>query len=411
MLEKNCTIILTNTCFVLYFQKAYKRFYQKNTNRDLGTLYSLKCLLKRTEVNGNVKSRFEVHQDLFLTVGECYLVEMALEYLGMADAESQPTSVLVPENISKVSRIRRQALADDILGGILDHYGFARFCLEHLDHQQINPPEPTHKEYHFMGRLPGGQLLLKEVEVVNQRDHIMAYGIQFCHWALHLMHLNDMAHEGDFDRTVAAVKLNIPYFFSHSKLSHYFKEAIDFILKTTLVSSPKMRFHLLEGSFVNIKGRKGGCVETDLVMEHSVRNKKDLIRSLGAKKTKTAIERVSDASDTVAELHKNFMEVIGVKRLFGHHSRPISDVDMNKAKNRLRNIRPFSYKGGRSYEQMKKLHDSPFGSIDKEQMKEFLRRNIIRLCRGQVDPLDDIQSDDEGDDEDFDEEVELPPLP
>ncbi|XP_071110673.1 uncharacterized protein [Haliotis cracherodii] len=83
---------------------------------------------------------------------------------------------------------------------------------------------------------------------------------------------------------------NIPFFYAHSKLSKYFVENIDILLKTQYLLSPQMQLRLLEGSYVNPHGNEGNNVETDLVMEHSVRNKKDLICQLGANKTEKAIQ-------------------------------------------------------------------------------------------------------------------------
>ena len=81
-------------------------------------------------------------------------------------------------------------------------------------------------------------------------------------------------------------KSNImPFFFGHSHLSKYFVECIDTILKATATTSEQTRLHLLEASFTNVRGGTGKNVETDLVMEHSVRNKKKLVRNLGANKT------------------------------------------------------------------------------------------------------------------------------
>ena len=82
-----------------------------------------------------------------------------------------------------------------------------------------------------------------------------------------------------------ACKLNIPFFFAHSKLSKSLIENIDYLLKTTVIELPQIQQRLLDGSLINMDGKLGRSVETDLLLEHSVRNKKDLIRRLGAIKS------------------------------------------------------------------------------------------------------------------------------
>lgn len=46
--------------FFHYFQKMYKRFFNPSSGRDKGTIYHMKVLVQRSNVNGKVKSRFEV---------------------------------------------------------------------------------------------------------------------------------------------------------------------------------------------------------------------------------------------------------------------------------------------------------------------------------------------------------------
>ncbi len=99
-------------------------------------------------------------------------------------------------------------------------------------------------------------------------------------WGLQILSMNDAAKEGDIDRIVPNAKANIPLFFGHSKNSQYFTECVNIVMLIDHVLSPEMRLRSLEGAFLNTKGGKGKNKEADLVQEHSIRNKKDLIRSL-----------------------------------------------------------------------------------------------------------------------------------
>jgi hypothetical protein len=53
---------------------------------------------------------------------------------------------------------------------------------------------------------------------------------------------------------------------------------------------------------VNTQEEKGKCVESDLVQEHSVCNRKRLIKNLGAKKTEKSISRATTSADAIAEI-------------------------------------------------------------------------------------------------------------
>ena len=95
------------------------------------------------------------------------------------------------------------------------------------------------------------------------------------------MNMNDAAKEGDLERMVLNAKGNIPMFYGHSQFSKYFTECLNIVLLTEHLLSPEYKLRALEGAFINTKGGIGKNKEADLVQEHSIRNKKDLIRSLG----------------------------------------------------------------------------------------------------------------------------------
>ena len=378
-------------CWLLYFwhlQKAYKRFWKKDC-RDRGTLFFFKTLLRLTNVNGNVKSNYKAHEELFLLVGEMYLMEQVMELYAMETHESQPAGI--PHNIAELSAEEKRTIADRTLLHILHHFQYAEFSLQAVRPCENNPPpgERVRIDHVVIGQTASGHLVVQEREIPVQPDFVMSHATNLCMWALHHMHLNDMAKEGDFNRAVLASKLNIPFFFSHSPLSKYYVENIDFLLKTQQISSPQMKYRLLEDSFVNERGGIGNNVETDLAMEHSVRNKKDLIRSLGANKTEQAIIRITLAADIVAEITKNFNNLIGVVTKSGRHTKHVSVEDRNKVKRVLRALRPFRFTSGRAYQAMPAMQSSPFTEINVQHMATSMRRVITRLCRGQIIPVDE----------------------
>ena len=365
-------------------QKAYRRFWNRESVRDPGTLFHFKTLLRHTNVNGNVKSNFKAHEELFLLVGEFFIMEQVLELLDMESYDTWP--MCVPQNVQDLSNEHKRALADRLLLRVLHHYQYGEFSLDGVPRCLTNPPAAQdHEVAHVvLGQTKDGHLVVSEKRVPVEPDHIMSHANNLCMWVMHHLHLNDMAKEGDFGRAILACKMNIPFFFSHSKLSKYFVENIDFLLKVKHISSPQMQMRLLEASFVNEKGGLGNNVETDLAMEHSIRNKKDLIRSLGANKTEQAIIRVTHAADVVATITKNFNDVIGVVTKGGRHTKRVSAEDRLKVKRVLRNLRPFHFTCGRTYQRMPALPSSPFSHINLADMRSSMHRAIGRLCRGQI---------------------------
>ena len=72
-------------------------------------------------------------------------------------------------------------------------------------------------------------------------------------------------------RTNIVLKHMVPFFYSHYKLSKYFVECIDYILKTELTLSPYMALKVRAATFVNMKGKQGKNKAADLQKENEVK--------------------------------------------------------------------------------------------------------------------------------------------
>uniref|UniRef100_K1PWV9 DUF6589 domain-containing protein n=1 Tax=Magallana gigas TaxID=29159 RepID=K1PWV9_MAGGI len=81
----------------------------------------------------------------------------------------------------------------------------------------------------------------------------------------------------------------MPLFYSHSSLSKYMTECIDYVLKTETLLTPKMALKVRAASFINPTGRPGHNKAADIEKENQVKMLKDLIRGLGANKTENGI--------------------------------------------------------------------------------------------------------------------------
>lgn len=93
--------------------------------------------------------------------------------------------------------------------------------------------------------------------------------------------MNDTAKEGDLNRGILNCQYSLSFFFSHSALSKYLVENIDYILKCDRMPSPLQRIRVLEGegSLTNTKSGIGKNIESDLVREHSVWSQKNISSS------------------------------------------------------------------------------------------------------------------------------------
>ena len=388
-----------------FLQKAYKALFDKSSGAQKGTLYYFKVLLRRKDVTGNVKSNFKAHWDLLMTVGEHMIMEQVMEFFGMDTPASQPTKNKPPQDIESGGKDIKHDYAKKILLSFLKLHGYGTLSLQEPPKPAVQPETSVIRTtYQVLGRTTDGKILVIPVQQTvpaapKAPDAMQNSCHNLCHWVLQLVMMDDTAKEGDVDRLLLNTKYNLPFFFSHSARSKYFVENMDFTMKAQHILSPSVRMRILEGCFLNIKGGKGRNVEADLVQEHSVRNRKDLIRQLGANKTDQAIARVTNAADSIAAMGNSFDAALRVVKSGGRHTKRVSEADHNKISEELRLLRPFHTTPGRICEGFPSIPKCPFDKIDRQKMETYLIRNIRRITIGQAVPVDDDDDGEENDDQ------------
>lgn len=97
---------------------------------------------------------------------------------------------------------------------------------------------------------------VKQISTAEPPDDLFCYVHNFMQWYFVIIQMKDTIKEGDFDRTNVILKTMIPYFFSHSNLSKYLTECINFILKTEIVFPPSLALNVRAAAFVNSRGDK-----------------------------------------------------------------------------------------------------------------------------------------------------------
>jgi len=314
-----------------------------------------------------------------------------------------------PANIGQRSEQEQQETCDHLLQHLITSHNYGHFSFD------TAPPKPLAVRIVLQeaGRTPQGYLLLKPVQipVTIEPDEVFNYSTQLCHWYLHYLSMDDTAKEGDIDRLIANCKYNVPFFYSHSKLSKYMVENLDLILKTQYTLSPQEAVHVLELAFMNSRGGSGNNYESDLKMEHTVRSRKELIRGLGANKTERAMLRATGASDAIDELKLSFdMEVMASTIASSFHSKASTSEDCIKIRAQIQRLRPFRKVAGRKIPGVENINtDSPFESINRIDMHKFIGNKLQYLCEGSGVEIEDEMEEVFVDFDDSDDEG-LPPI-
>ncbi|KAK3108378.1 hypothetical protein FSP39_006644, partial [Pinctada imbricata] len=252
-------------------------------------------------VNGKVKSNYQAHADFLVLVFKELMATFAKEVI-----DTYPE--LIPGNIKQTSCETKREVAECILSKILDKMNKA--------HDESD-------------------------------DQVMNYSCQLLQWGVHFLSFEDTAREGDITRIIPNLKKAIPFFISHSKLSKYLVECVNYILQYEF-ASPLNKMRILEGSFINRRGGVGRNVEADLIQEHSVRHQKELIRGLGANKSEAAIKRITNASNLLSSIISNFDESLKVPQKGPHHTPSFNQDDVKIIRQAIEGVKPFRYTKGRT---------------------------------------------------------------
>ncbi|KAK3100123.1 hypothetical protein FSP39_015088 [Pinctada imbricata] len=227
-------------------------------------------------------------------------------------------------------------------------------------------------------------------------DYLFNYTSQLLEWGMLFLSLDDAAKEGDITRTIPHLKKCIPFFFSHSKLSKYLVECINFILQYEH-ASPLNKMRILEGSFVNRRGGSGMNVEADLVQEHAVRHQKELIRGLGANKTESAIKRATGASNLLSLVVGNFDRSLSVPQKSPNHTTSVNKEDVQIIRSAIESVKPLHHTPGRPCHSFHFL--SPKFEVEQTSLLQVITKVKERIERGLGLVVDD---DDNGDDVNLD---------
>lgn len=101
-------------------EKMYKRFFNLSSGRDKGTIYHMKVLVQRSNVNGKVKSRFEAHEDFILTAGCAYFLSYILQFFGMKSIKDEPQHPLLKKNMKMMHNSKKEEIFSQLLEEIID---------------------------------------------------------------------------------------------------------------------------------------------------------------------------------------------------------------------------------------------------------------------------------------------------
>ena len=304
--------------------------------REVGTLKYFRERIMRNNVYSDIKKDVDAFQDFLLSVGRAYLVAAFTEHFGM-DSTNQPAKHIPPEDMTRTSQ---EQYFQQTFGSFVDRY----VLHDNLEEIQSDP-----------------------------EDKVMNYGLSVIEFVVLVMQMIDTVHEGDGDRLVVIVKYLLLMFKAKSNYSKYAIETMRFITQVKCTLTAQMAARVLNDRFVNLSGKSGHNMETDIAMEHTIKATKVLINGMGANKTQKAVQRATSSVGGVQCICQSYDKNSDVTPNSTAHSRKTAKVDELCMVQDLNNLQPFRAVPGRCHATFSNMKSSPTLSIDWPAFYQWLK--------------------------------------
>ncbi len=309
---------------------------------------------------------FEDCEQLFMSVGHCYLIEALLQFFKM-DNINEPPRDNNPFPPDEYSEEQKKAHLLAVLDKFLGEYISLEIpsCSQDLDDDECDDDD---------GILNYGANLLSSFMVLLDCKHAVASG------------------NGEH---LALVQKQMLYHFS--SVSGYNAYAIEMLISTIqneVLLSTAEAHQCKWAALANWKGGANKNIEIDLLQENRNKDIKGLIQLMGANKTEKAIQRMSKAAGGVRKIVNVFEDQASIRPKSSAHSHRSSSEDERKIQADLRKLKPFSQVPGRSHASFPQISCNPLEGFNEAKFGEWLRRHQKNIAV-HFPTVDDVNSEDE----------------
>ena len=306
---------------------------------------------------------FEDCEQLFMSIGHCYLIEALLQFFKMENINESPKeNNPCPPNDMNDEEKKTHVLA------VLD-----KFIEEYILQTTTSRDEDDDD---------------------NECDGVCNYAINLLRSFMVLLDCKDAVASGNGDHLALIQKQMLFYFSSVSGYNSYAIEMLISNIQNEVLLSPAEAHHCKWAALANWKGGKNKNIEIDLLQENRNKDIKGLIHQMGANKTEKAIQRISKASGGVRKIVDVFEDQASVKQKSSAHSHRSSSEDEQKIATDLRKLKPFVQTPGRSHGSFVGISSDPLENLDETKFIEWLKRHQRNIAV-HFPTLDDAGSDDE----------------
>ena len=348
----------------------FKRFYNGGSASDRTSLFALRNLVNWRDVVTDSHCRPAQCKRFISLVLDADIVAAAFHFFGMESLEDAPSKHGFSGTMaSRVAVVKQRYLSSTVREFLNQYVLEKRLYSAHL--QNINSLDEWEaavngqiltaddrypcryagchhtfkhdgvcRRRHEMSHDPPPDVINEPVLVDtvpdNSKDPKVKndeydYHCCFMNMALLLRNFADAGREGDGERLVRCIKFFMLHFFQDgSGSTKYCLEALYQMFQINALLTPREAQRMVWNRTVNNKGGLGNNVFMDLDLEHDNHGLKDIKGVLGANISEASVTRICRAFFQMKTLAKTFDQEIGVKQVFGDHTRKDVTQDLHK---------------------------------------------------------------------------------
>ena len=321
---------------MFFFQLVFKRLYT-NSGREMGTMRYFREKMQRRNVTQDVK-HYEDCEQLFLSIGRYFAVEVLIQFFNMIDQNGVPTKNRPPYYMLEVGN-NKQVYYDSVLDKFMD-----QFLLQATQ-------DPV------------------EHDPVIDEDFVHNNSVCILNYFFLLLDFKDAVREGNGARLATLHNVLVQHFNS------YAIEMLINVVQNEVFLTDAEAHNCVWASTANWTDGPGRNVEIDLLQENRNKDLKKQIKAMGANKTNKAIDRSSRASGGERQIAENYDQQVNRPVHSSSHSHQSSVLDDKKILADLRTLKPFNTIPNRKHDSFQEISSDPLATLDETELARWLSRH------------------------------------
>ena len=365
--------------------------FKSSSACDLGTLYQLKCKLNKKDWTNKVAKSYHGCEAFFSTVLDGYITYAAMEYFGMPSPHENPSKSIPSRHTGS------DAHFFEVVGKMVDTFILQKVQPETLLLEDASRKETTEQQPCYRCRYPGcdrtyihekrrdnhelsshGMMIQEHIPVRSppnpqNEDGIFNYAHNILKSGLLLRDFQDAIKEGDGARIEYIWKF-LTLLFKVCGKTKYALAAIRLHAQLHSLLTPREAHSLRWNRTINVKGGVGRNVAIDQVMEHNIRETKDLMFAHGANLTFHSAQEYSRAASVIKDIAAHFDCENKVCKESSKHKRK-TDEDVFIVVDTLKKIEALKEISGRTHKGIGSIPKDPISALDFKDLNVWLTKH------------------------------------